>query len=110
MQKAYERKMGVRYNIPQRRGYSNGSRSRLWKVVLQELANETGLNISICYFPPGTSKLEKIEHRMFSYITQNWCGKPLVRREVLVNLIGNTTTKNGLKIKSQSDKKSIILE
>lgn len=86
-------------------GGSNGSRSRLWKVVLQELANETGLNISICHFPPGTSKWNKIEHRMFSYITQNWRGKPLVSREVLVNLIGNTTTKNGLKIKSQLDKK-----
>ena len=82
-------------------GGSNGSRSRLWKVVLQELANETGLNISICHFPPGTSKWNKIEHRMFSYITQNWRGKPLVSREVLVNLIGNTTIKNVLKIKSQ---------
>jgi hypothetical protein len=85
-------------------GGSNGIRSRLWKVVLQELANETGLNISICHFPPGTSKWNKIEHRMFSYSTQNWRGKPLVSREVLVNLIGNTTTKNGLKIKSQLDK------
>lgn len=86
-------------------GGSNGSRSRLWKVVLQKLANETGLNISICHFPPGTSKWNKIEHRMFSSITQNWRGKPLVSREVLVNLIGNTTTINGLKIKAQLDKK-----
>ena len=85
-------------------GGSNGSRNRLWKVGSQKIADETGLNISICHFPPGTSKWNKIEHRMFSYITQNWRGKPLVSREVLVNLIGNTTTKNGLKIKSQLDK------
>ena len=86
-------------------GGSNGSRSRLWKIALQKLANETGLSISVCHFPPGTSKWNKIEHRMFSHISQNWRGKPLVSREVMVNLIGNTTTQAGLKIKAHLDKK-----
>lgn len=86
-------------------GGSNGSRSRLWKVVLQRLANETGLEIFLCHFPPGTSKWNKIEHRMFSHITQNWRGRPLISHEVMVNLIGSTTTRKGLKIKAQLDKK-----
>src|SRR5439155_10584378 len=73
-------------------GGSNGSRCRLWKVELQRLADETGLRISVCHFPPGTSKWNKIEHRMFCHITENWRGRPLVSREVVVNLIGHTTT------------------
>ena len=72
--------------------------------VLQKLANEIGLTIFMCHFPPGTSKWNKIEHRMFSYITQNWRGKPLVSHEVMVNLIANTTTKTGLQIKAEIDR------
>ncbi len=84
-------------------GGSNGSRCRLWKVELQGLADETGLRISVCHFPPGTSKWNKIEHRMFCHITENWRGRPLVSREVVVNLIGHTTTKTGLEIRSELD-------
>ena len=72
-------------------GGRNGSRTRLWKAALQRLADETGMTVSVCHFPPGTSKWNKIEHRMFSYITKNWRGKPLESHEVIVNLIGNTT-------------------
>ena len=84
-------------------GGSNGSRVRLWKLELQKLADETGLAISVCHFPPGTSKWNKIEHRLFSFITQNWRGKPLVSHEVIVNLIAATTTKTGLNVKSRLD-------
>jgi hypothetical protein len=84
-------------------GGSNGSRCRLWKVELQRLADEIGLRISVCHFPPGTSKWNKIEHRMFCHITENWRGRPLVSREVVVNLIGHTTTKTGLAIRSALD-------
>jgi len=84
-------------------GGSNGSRVRLWKLELQRLADETGLDISVCHFPPGTSKWNKIEHRLFSFITQNWRGKPLVSHEVIVNLIAATTTRTGLHVKSQLD-------
>jgi Rhodopirellula transposase DDE domain len=84
-------------------GGSNGSRCRLWKVELQRLANETGRRISVCHFPPGTSKWNTIEHRMFCHITENWRGRPLVSREVVVNLIGHTTTKTGLAIRSALD-------
>jgi hypothetical protein len=84
-------------------GGSNGYRVRLWKVALQRLANETGLRISVCHFPPGTSKWNKIEHRMFSYISMNWRGKPLISHEVIVNLIGSTTTKSGLTISAELD-------
>jgi transposase len=87
-------------------GGSNGSRCRLWKVELQRLADETGLHISVCHFPPGTSKWNKIEHRMFCHITENWRGRPLVSREVVVNLIGHTTTKTGLAIRSALDERS----
>ncbi len=86
-------------------GGSNGSRNRLWKQELQRFANETGIKISVCHFPPGTSKWNKIEHRMFSYITQNWRGKPLLSYEVIVNLIANTTTNAGLKIQAALDTK-----
>ena len=87
-------------------GGSNGSRCRLWKVELQKLANEVGLDIAVCHFPPGTSKWNKIEHRMFCHITENWRGRPLVSREVVVNLIGHTTTKTGLAIRSALDENS----
>jgi len=86
-------------------GGSNGSRSRLWKVALQRLADETGLRMAVCHFPPGTSKWNKIEHRMFAYITQNWRGRPLTSHEVTVNLIANTTTQNGLKIRAKLDRR-----
>lgn len=84
-------------------GGSNGYRVRLWKLALQEFANESGLNISVCHFPPGTSKWNKIEHRMFCHISMNWRGKPLVSHEVVVNLIGNTTTRSGLRIQAELD-------
>ena len=85
-------------------GGSNGSRCRLWKVALQRLADETGLDINVCHFPPGTSKWNKIEHRMFSHITENWRGRPLTSYEVIVNLIANTTTQAGLYINAELDK------
>jgi hypothetical protein len=84
-------------------GGSNGSRVRLWKVALQRLADQTGLHISVCHFPPGTSKWNKIEHRMFSHISMNWRGKPLFSHEVVVNLIVGTTTRTGLKIEAELD-------
>lgn len=84
-------------------GGSNGSRVRLWKTEIQKFANETNMEISICHFPPGTSKWNKIEHRLFSHITQNWRGKPLISHEVIVNLIANTTTRTGLKVKCELD-------
>ena len=87
-------------------GGANGSRCRLWKVELQRLADETGLRISVCHFPPGTSKWNKIEHRMFCHITETWRGRPLVSREVVVHLIGHTTTKTGLAIRSELDENS----
>jgi transposase len=90
-------------------GGSNGSRCRLWKVELQRLADEIGLKISVCHFPPGTSKWNKIEHRMFCHITENWRGRPLVSREVVVNQIGHTTTKQGLSIRSALDANSYPL-
>ena len=85
------------------RGGSNGSRSRLWKVALHDLAVHLGVVVRVCHFPPGTSKWNKIEHRMFSHITQNWRGRPLVSHEVIVNLIANTTTHAGLKIQAELD-------
>jgi hypothetical protein len=87
-------------------GGSNGSRCRLWKVALQDLATQLGLAIHVCHFPPGTSKWNKIEHRMFSHITQNWRGQPLVSHEVIVNLIASTATKTGLKIRAALDRGS----
>ena len=87
-------------------GGSNSSRTRLWKVALQGVADETGMAISVCHFPPGTSKWNKIEHRMFCHITANWRGRPLVSHEVIVNLIGNTTTKTGLRIQAGLDRQS----
>lgn len=87
-------------------GGSNGYRIRLWKTELQKLADENGLEISVCHFPPGTSKWNKIEHRLFAFITQNWRGKPLVSHEVIVNLISATTTKKGLQVECQLDRSS----
>jgi hypothetical protein len=84
-------------------GGSNGSRVRLWKLALQRFATETGLNLHICHYPPGTSKWNKIEHRMFSHITANWRGRPLTSLETIVNLIGNTTTTTGLRIQAGLD-------
>lgn len=87
-------------------GGSNSSRSRLWKAEIQKLANEIRLTIEVCHFPPATSKWNKIEHRLFSYISQNWRGKPLVSYEVIVNLIASTKTLKGLEIKCELDKKN----
>ena len=87
-------------------GGSNGYRIKLWKTELQKLADENGLEISVCHFPPGTSKWNKIEHRLFAFITQNWRGKPLVSHEVIVNLISATTTRKGLQVECQLDRSS----
>lgn len=84
-------------------GGSNGYRTRLWKVELQELADEIGKNITVCHFPPGTSKWNKVEHRLFSYISLNWQGKPLISHEVVVSLIGATKTRTGLQVKARFD-------
>jgi hypothetical protein len=84
-------------------GGSNGARVRLWKRELQVLANELSMAITICHLPPGTSKWNKIEHRLFSFITQNWRGKPLVSYQTIVQLIAATTTKTGLKVQSEID-------
>ena len=84
-------------------GGSNGCRTRLWKVELQSFANQTGLEVTVCHLPPGTSKWNKIEHRLFSHISMNWRGKPLISHEVVVNLIAATTTAKGLKVKARFD-------
>jgi len=87
-------------------GGSNGSRVRLWKLELQKLADELDIPISVCHLPPGTSKWNKIEHRLFSFITSNWRGKPLISHQVIVQLIGATTTKTGLKVRCELDPKT----
>jgi len=87
-------------------GGSNGNRTRLWKLELQRLAEETGLEISVCHFPPGTSKWNKIEHRLFSFISRNWRGRPLVSRQAIVSLIGATTSSAGLKVYAELDERS----
>jgi hypothetical protein len=84
-------------------GGSNGSRNRLWKYEIQQFANETEITVTVCHFPPGTSKWNKIEHRMFSHITKNWRGRPLTSYGVIVKLIANTTTEAGLKINAALD-------
>jgi len=84
-------------------GGSNGSRNRLWKLSLQELADDLGIPLFVCHFPPGTSKWNKIEHRLFSFITKNWRARPLVSLEVIVNLIANTKTQTGLTVKAAID-------
>ena len=86
-------------------GGSNASRSRLWKFYLQKFSDKTGLKITVCHYPPGTSKWNKIEHKMFSFISMNWRGKPLTTYELIINLIEGTTTKTGLKITAKMDKK-----
>jgi len=86
-------------------GGSNGSRLRLWKLELQKFADETGLSLSVCHFPPGTSKWNKIEHRMFSFISSNWRGEPLRDYETIVNLISRTTTAKGLKVICRLDRR-----
>jgi hypothetical protein len=84
-------------------GGSNGYRVRLWRVELQRLADELGLQVQVCHFPPGTSKWNKIEHRMFCHITNNWRGRPLLTRQVVVNLIGSVSTAQGLRVKAALD-------
>jgi len=86
-------------------GGSNGYRTRLWKVELQALADEIGKDITVCHFPPGTSKWNKVEHRLFSHISMNWRGKPLTSHEVVVSLIGATTTRSGLRVRARLDQK-----
>jgi hypothetical protein len=87
-------------------GGSNGSRLRLWKWELQKFANRSGISITVCHFPPGTSKWNKIEHRLFSHIAMNWRGKPLVSLATIVSLIGSTRTAAGLRVRSEIDKGS----
>jgi hypothetical protein len=87
-------------------GGSNSSRTRLWKTEVQKLADHTGLQITVCHFPPGTSKWNKIEHRLFSVISTNWRGKPLISHEVIINLIAATTTTTGLKVYAQLDERT----
>ncbi|NOT79880.1 MAG: ISAzo13 family transposase [Bacteriovoracaceae bacterium] len=87
-------------------GGSNGYRSRLWKKEVQKLSNKENLEITVCHFPPGTSKWNKIEHRLFSFISINWRGKPLLSYEVIINLISSTKTKTGLSVKARLDKKT----
>jgi len=86
-------------------GGSNGNRTRLWKTELQGLADESGLEIQVLHFPPGTSKWNRIEHRLFSFISMNWRGKPLVSRQVIINLIGATTTRSGLRVYARLDER-----
>jgi transposase len=86
-------------------GGSNGNRTRLWKTELQRLADETGLEIGVCHFPPGTSKWNKIEHRLFSFISQNWRGKPLISHQVIIDLIAATTTRTGLEVHARLDER-----
>jgi DDE family transposase len=87
-------------------GGSNGVRVRLWKRELQSLANGLGLAVTVCHLPPGTSKWNKIEQRLFSFITQNWRGKPLVSHQAIVQLISATTTDTGLKVRCEIDRKT----
>ena len=86
-------------------GGSNGYRVRLWKVEIQRLADETGLAITVCHLPPGTSKWNKIEHRLFSFISQSWRGRPLLTHATIVNLISHTRTSTGLKVRCVLDTK-----
>jgi len=86
-------------------GGSNGYRNRQWKTCLQDFADRSGLALTVCHLPPGTSKWNKIEHRLFSHISQNWRGRPLVSHEVIVNLIDSTTTRTGLKVRAKLDKR-----
>ena len=87
-------------------GGSNGSRNRAWRLYRQQFSDETGLAITVCHYPPGTSKWNKIEHRMFSFISLNWRGQPLVSYETVVNLISHTTTRKGLRVKARLDRQT----
>jgi len=106
------RKMG-RHRFPEAKelyitadgGGSNGSKNRLWKVALKKLANRIGLTLTVSHFPPGTSKWNKIEHRLFCHITRNWRGQPLLSHEIIVKLIGSTTTTKGLRVRAALDKR-----
>jgi len=89
-------------------GGSNASRSRVWKFELQTFANETGLEVTVSHYPPGTSKWNKIEHRLFSYISINWRAKPLISLQVIIDLIASTTTEKGLKVKAKLDNTQYI--
>jgi hypothetical protein len=91
-------------------GGSNGYRLRLWKKELQAFADDTGLEITLCHFPPGTSKWNKIEHRLFSFMSINWKGRPLLSYEVIVNLIASTRTKTGLKVYAVVDDRKYKLK
>lgn len=86
-------------------GGSNGYKNKLWKKELQELSNKIKMPVSVCHFPPGTSKWNKIEHRLFSFISKNWRAKPLISHEVIVNLITSTTTNTGLKVRCRIDER-----
>lgn len=90
-------------------GGSNGWRNRLWKKSLQQWADREGLSLMVCHFPPGTSKWNKIDHRMFCHITRNWRGKPLISHEVIINIIQATTTDKGLEIRAELDQESYPL-
>jgi hypothetical protein len=89
-------------------GGSNGPRIRLWQMELQQFADETGLRLHVSHYPPGTSKWNKIEHRMFCHITQNWRGRPLESLETVVNLIGSTTTAAGLRVRAALDHNTYV--
>ena len=84
-------------------GGSNGYRLRLWKAELQQFADATGLAVTVCHLPPGTSKWNKIEHRLFAHSTMNWRGRPLTSHEVVVDVIGSTTTRTGLRVRAERD-------
>ena len=90
-------------NFSLHRGGSNGIHVKLWKRELQKLSTEIGMDITVCHFPPGTSKWNKIEHRLFSYISKNWRGKPLESYEIIVKLIGSTKTAKGLEVECELD-------
>ena len=94
---------GRRLLITADAGGSNGPRVRLWKWKLQQLADRTGMAITVCHFPPGTSKWNKIEHRLFSYISTNWRGQPLISLAVIVSLIASTHTATGLRVRAELD-------
>ncbi len=91
-------------------GGSNSSRTRVWKVALQDLADDLGLRLTVCHYPPGTTKWNKIEHRLFCHITQNWRGRPLVSYTAIVQLIGKTTTRAGLQVRSELDEHTYVMK
>ncbi len=102
----YHYRQAMRWLICADGGGSNGSRCRAWKYYLQQLADKLDLEIAVCHYPPGTSKWNKIEHRLFSFISINWRGKPLTSYETVVNLIGSTKTRKGLSVKAKLDQKN----